>query len=153
VYDARRLHQIIDGEKRSSGVNCDKGSNKSWPASPTTPDFKKNVKWENSNGNCGSGAAPGAFFYKKLQRTHSASNDYEKDMKQILDNYNLMLDNLIGIYDSNKEWIHVKMIDFAHTYRNDELLETQRELVDRNYLEALENLIKIFEEFLKECDV
>lgn len=76
-----------------------------------------------------------------------------QDMKQILDNYNLMLDNLIGIYDSNKEWIHVKMIDFAHTYRIDELPEPQKDLTDRNYLEAVENLIGIFEDFLKECDV
>lgn len=73
-------------------------------------------------------------------------------MKQILDNYNLMLDNLIGIYDSNKEWIHVKMIDFAHTFRNDELPEKLQETVDKNYLNAIENLVKIFEEFLKESE-
>lgn len=82
VYDARRLHQLIDSQKRSSGSFCDKKSlNKSWPTSPTTPDDKKmnfNAKFENNGGNCGNGVGSGTFFYKKLQRNHSTNNDYEK---------------------------------------------------------------------------
>jgi len=73
-------------------------------------------------------------------------------MKKIKDNYALMLDNLVGVYDSNKEWVHVKMIDFAHTFNNSELSDGQAATIDKNYLDGIEHLVEIFEEFLKQCD-
>lgn len=73
-------------------------------------------------------------------------------MKKIKDNYALMLDNLVGVYDSNKEWVHVKMIDFAHTFNNNELSDGQAATIDKNYLDGIEHLVEIFEEFLKQCD-
>lgn len=67
-------------------------------------------------------------------------------------NYQQMLDNLVGAYDENKEWVHVKMIDFAHTFNNSELADGQAAGLDLNYLDGIEHLVKIFEEFLKMCD-
>ena len=66
-------------------------------------------------------------------------------------NYVMMLDNLSGAYDNTKEWIHVKMIDFAHTFATNEQ-ELQTQSLDHNYLEGIENLVKLFEGFLKECE-
>lgn len=67
-------------------------------------------------------------------------------------NYQQMLDNLVGTYDEKKEWVHVKMIDFAHTFTNKELSEEQSPGLDLNYLKGIDNLVKIFEEFLKKCE-
>lgn len=67
-------------------------------------------------------------------------------------NYQQMLDNLVGTYDENKEWVHVKMIDFAHTFTNAELSEGSAPGLDLNYLKGIDNLVKIFEEFLKKCE-
>lgn len=56
-----------------------------------------------------------------------------------------MLDNLIDGHDI-KEWAFVKMIDFAHVF------PAEADCPDSNYLFGVENLVKIFEDFLKECD-
>lgn len=68
------------------------------------------------------------------------------------DNYQQMLDNLVGAYDEKKEWVHVKMIDFAHTFNNAELSDGQVAGLDLNYLNGIEHLVTIFEDFLKICD-
>jgi len=71
-----------------------------------------------------------------------------QDLKDIRENYAYMLDNLIGTYNNvHKEWANVKMIDFAHVFPGED--ETN---VDTNYLFGIENLVKLFEELLKECD-
>lgn len=67
-------------------------------------------------------------------------------------NYQQMLDNLVGAYDDNKEWVHVKMIDFAHTFTNSELVDGQAAGLDMNYLTGIDNLVKMFEELLKKCE-
>lgn len=63
-----------------------------------------------------------------------------------------MLDNLVGTYDEKMEWVHVKMIDFAHTFTNVELAEGQAPGLDLNYLKGIDNLVRIFEDFLKKCE-
>lgn len=63
--------------------------------------------------------------------------------------YEVMLDKLNGVYDHNKAWAHVKMIDFAHAFHVEPTDSTQ---CDVNYLFGIENLVKMFEEFLKECE-
>jgi hypothetical protein len=74
-------------------------------------------------------------------------------MRKMKDNYAIMLDNLVGTYDGCKEWVHVKMIDFAHTFNNSEMTtDGQTPSIDHNYLEGIEHLVEIFEEFLKMCD-
>lgn len=71
-----------------------------------------------------------------------------QDIKEMQVDYVLMLDNLRHQQeDRRKEWATVKMIDFAHTFPSDDCTA-----VDQNYLFGIENLVKIFEEFLKECD-
>lgn len=73
---------------------------------------------------------------------------YFQDIKEMQVDYVLMLDNLKAQNEERrKEWATVKMIDFAHTFPSEEV-----QAVDQNYLFGIENLVKIFEEFLKECD-
>lgn len=58
-----------------------------------------------------------------------------------------MLDNLIDTNSrKNSIWAYVKMIDFAHVFPAD------TNTVDTNYLYGIENLVRMFEQFLKECD-
>ncbi len=77
----------------------------------------------------------------------------EQEMRKMKDNYAIMLDSLVGSYDSNKEWVYVKMIDFAHTFNSSEISnDGQLPTLDRNYLEGIEHLVEIFEDFLKKCD-
>lgn len=67
-------------------------------------------------------------------------------MKHIRRNYSFLLDNLIDSYNEKKEWAFVKMIDFAHVF------PAEDNSIDKNYLFGIENLIKILEEFLKDCE-
>lgn len=69
-----------------------------------------------------------------------------QDLKDIHKNYALLLDNLIGGLNENKEWAFVKMIDFAHVF------PAEDDSIDKNYLFGIENLVKILEGFLQECD-
>lgn len=68
-----------------------------------------------------------------------------QDLKSIKENYAFMLDNLIDGHEV-KEWGLVKMIDFAHVF------PAEADCLDSNYLFGVENLVKVFEDFLKECD-
>lgn len=66
--------------------------------------------------------------------------------------YNQAMYNLLEETDDNSHWIQVKMIDFAHTFASKELDGCEQvDQVDANYLFGLDNLINIFEMFLKEC--
>lgn len=69
-------------------------------------------------------------------------------MKHICKDYHLYLDNLIDGCDETgaREWAFVKMIDFAHVFPAEDAS------ADTNYLFGIENLVKILEEFLRECD-
>lgn len=66
-------------------------------------------------------------------------------MEDIRKNYTFLLDNLIDDCNGTKEWTFVKMIDFAHAF------EAEDDSIDKNYLFGIENLVRIFEQFLKEC--
>lgn len=55
----------------------------------------------------------------------------------------LMLDDLTA--NESNEWAIVKMIDFAHAFQSEE------DTLDTNYLFGIENIVKMFEEFLKEA--
>lgn len=61
------------------------------------------------------------------------------------EDYIFMRDNLVGSYD-NKVWATARMIDFAHAFPAEE------STVDTNYLKGIESMVKIFEDFLKECE-
>lgn len=161
VYDARKLRQVLDSQKRLSSSNSLEVKGPS--QSPSSEDLS-------SGESDGLKSAPMAV-YKKLQRSHSSNNNYDQvscyklshlfkkviitflqEMRNIKSNYQLMLDNLVGSYDEKKEWIHVKMIDFAHTFSNSELSEKQVTGLDANYLQAIDSLVKIFEALLKSCE-
>lgn len=73
-------------------------------------------------------------------------------MRCIKSNYQQMLDSMVGIYDEKKEWIQVKMIDFAHVFTNSEFPDGQAPGIDINYVNGIEHLVEIFEEFLKQCE-
>ncbi|CAO1293840.1 unnamed protein product [Diamesa hyperborea] len=154
IYDARRLRQMIDlqNQKRDGFLNGD-----SSPGSLTGELFPPQF-----NRNCGtfgsltqdvgsSPPSPTSLSYRKKQRSHSSINNYEQQMKKMHNNYVMMLDNLSGAYENNKEWVYVKMIDFAHTFTHNEK-EGQQPSLDHNYLEGIENLVRLFEGFLKECE-
>lgn len=63
------------------------------------------------------------------------------------EDYAFLLGNLIddGLSE-NKEWAFAKMIDFAHVF------PAEDDSIDKNYLFGIENLVKILEGFLLECD-
>jgi hypothetical protein len=65
------------------------------------------------------------------------------------ENYTFQLNDLKSADkpSGKEEWVQVKMIDFAHAFPsvNDEL--------DTNYLEGIENLVKLFESLLEEMSL
>ncbi|XP_021922265.1 inositol polyphosphate multikinase isoform X2 [Zootermopsis nevadensis] len=87
--------------------------------------------------------------FEKACQTHSLINNYEKDLQSMKENYTFQLNDLKSADKplSKEEWVQVKMIDFAHPFPsvNDEL--------DTNYLEGIENLVKLFESLLEEMSL
>lgn len=59
--------------------------------------------------------------------------------------YTYILDDLVS-EERNELWANVKIIDFAHTF------PANGNEVDSNYLEGIDNLVKIFEGFLDETE-
>lgn len=82
---------------------------------------------------------------RTLKRTHSFQNDYDKDMQSKRQDYTYILDELCTEQKSEM-WATVKMIDFAHAF------PAERYQIDKNYLEGIDNLIRLFEEFLVESE-
>lgn len=69
-------------------------------------------------------------------------------MKHIRKDYDVYLENLMEECNpgGSREWAFVKMIDFAHVFPAEEAS------IDTNYLFGIDHLVKIFEDFLHECD-
>lgn len=161
VYDARKLRQVLEVQKRSPSPLDGSSLSLESPTTSSGDSQKQNRNSLNSfRSNSGDSlnaneiitGTPPKTIYRKIQRSHSSMNNYEQEMRKMKDNYAIMLDNLVGTYDSSKEWVHVKMIDFAHTFNNSELVDGQVAGLDKNYLDGIEHLVEIFEEFLKMCD-
>lgn len=161
VYDARRLRTSLQSSKKS--WNSSQNSNGS--LTPTTPNTISLTppNFDQQNGRIspfnypttatGSqsplpqpsiGDQPPIQSYRKVQRSHSMQNNYDQDLKSIRENYIYQLDNLVST-NVNKDWAFVKMIDFAHVF------PTEDDTVDDNYLFGVDNLVKMFEEFLNEA--
>ncbi|CRL03185.1 CLUMA_CG016529, isoform A [Clunio marinus] len=160
VYDARKLRQVIESQRRQSPKSfpsaLEVGNRKSGGASPTdlSPTGNNLNRTLSDDGDTLS-ELPKSLpkqVYKKIQRSRSSTNNYEQEMRNMRNNYHQMLDDLVGAYDGKKEWVFVKMIDFAHTFNTNELNETQANGLDLNYLDGIEHLCSIFEEFLKMCE-
>ncbi|XP_023016940.2 inositol phosphate kinase 2 [Leptinotarsa decemlineata] len=80
-----------------------------------------------------------------LKRTHSFQNNYDKDVQNKKQDYTFLLDELCS--DRKSEcWATAKMIDFAHVF------PAENCDIDRNYLNGIENLVNLFEEFLFESE-
>lgn len=77
-----------------------------------------------------------------LKRTHSYNHNFDNDLSDLKKEYTNILDDLM--HDNNDLWVNVKMIDFAHTF------EADNDDVDYNYLNGLNNLIEMFEDFIEE---
>lgn len=80
-----------------------------------------------------------------LKRTHSFQNNYDKDVQHKKQSYTFMLDDLCSDWKS-EVWATAKLIDFAHVYPADSMD------IDRNYLDGVDNLVKLFEDFLAETE-
>uniref|UniRef100_A0A4Y0BJG1 Kinase n=1 Tax=Anopheles funestus TaxID=62324 RepID=A0A4Y0BJG1_ANOFN len=145
VYDARRLKPVLlhAGKKSPRTPNTPtptggtSGSN-----TPSTPIFCTTSINE-------LGDVEPLQHYFQIQRSHSTNHNYEEDIKVMKENYTFMLDNLVGSYE-DKIWAKARMIDFAHTFP---LQPTEQPAVDRNYLEGIDNLVKLFEDLLKDCEI
>lgn len=110
------------------------------PGTPTSPFPKQNGTFDDGSWHAG---------FEKACRTHSLINNYEKDLQSMKENYTFQLNDLKSADkpSGKEEWVQVKMIDFAHAFPsvNDEL--------DTNYLEGIENLVKLFESLLEEMSL
>lgn len=130
----RKALQSLNIFKRSASypkMNIDFAS--SPPASPPINEkpIIKGISARNLDDNIG-----------KLCRTHSEVHNYERDMIEIKEDYAFLLQELTGQSTNYHDWVRVKMIDFTHVFSAEE------QCVDKNYLEGIENLIKILETFL-----
>lgn len=80
-----------------------------------------------------------------LKRTHSFQNNYDKDVQNKKQSYNNILADLCT--DKKDEcWATAKMIDFPHVF------PAENCDIDRNYMEGVDSLVRIFEEFLVESE-
>lgn len=82
---------------------------------------------------------------RSLKRTHSFQNNYDKDVQNRKQDYTYILEDLVDEQKS-EIWTTVKMIDFAHVFPAEE------GKIDTNYLSGIENLVKLFEDFLAETN-
>jgi len=138
AYDARRLRNVLQSNWKNNSSTSLNGSPK-FQKTPTSADKAGVFTWPSQP------TENVQQVYRKVQRCHSAKNNYDEDLKSIKENYGFMLGNLIDGHEI-KEWAFVKMIDFAHVF------PAEADCPDTNYLFGVENLVKIFEDFLKECD-
>uniref|UniRef100_A0A182JMM0 Kinase n=1 Tax=Anopheles atroparvus TaxID=41427 RepID=A0A182JMM0_ANOAO len=151
VYDARRLKPVLQHSYKRSPrtptipMATTPGSSRSSSqcTTPTTPTFYTTSINE-------LGDVEPLQHYFKIQRSHSSNHNYEEEIKTMKENYTFMLDNLVGSYEE-KVWAKARMIDFAHTFPVQS--NEEKPTTDRNYLEGIDSLVKLFEGFLKDCEI
>ncbi|XP_055631982.1 inositol polyphosphate multikinase isoform X2 [Toxorhynchites rutilus septentrionalis] len=143
VYDARRLKPVLQYQAKSLSSSSSKlaGSGSASASSPTGTIASGASSPVAGSGSPvtptptgGDGTVEPLQHYYKIQRSHSAINNYEEDMKAMRESYVFMRDNLVGSYE-NKVWASARMIDFAHAFPAEE------STIDTNYLQGIESLI------------
>ncbi|XP_050080633.1 inositol polyphosphate multikinase-like [Anopheles maculipalpis] len=150
VYDARRLKPVLQhagkrGTPRTPNTPSPMGTG-SGNSTPGTPVFCTTSINE-------MGDVEPLQHYFKIQRSHSTNHNYDEDIKAMKENYTFMLDNLVGSYE-DKIWAKARMIDFAHTFTQQTTTGGESQpTVDRNYLEGIDSLVKLFEDLLKDCEI
>ncbi|XP_033338300.1 inositol phosphate kinase 2 isoform X2 [Megalopta genalis] len=83
------------------------------------------------------------FRADRLCRTHSYGHNYEDDIVQVKKDYDALLSELSISSEEKLNWVRINMIDFTHVFPTED-----RNTLDVNYLEGIENLIKLVEMFL-----
>ncbi|EAT45915.1 AAEL002846-PA [Aedes aegypti] len=151
VYDARRLKPVLQYQSKSLSSSSSKLTSCNTSSGPTGTGTSSTTSSplggpSSTPGTPTSGEIEPLQHYFKIQRSHSAFNNYEEDMKAMRENYVFMRDNLVGSYET-KVWASARMIDFAHAFPAEE------STIDSNYLQGVESLVKIFEDFLKDCEL
>ena len=87
------------------------------------------------------------FRVDRLCRTHSHVNNVDGDVKRMKEDYDALLNELTSFSEEKQNWVRINMIDFTHVFPADD-----RNTLDFNYLEGIENLIKLVERFLVSKD-
>lgn len=137
VYDAIRLKNIRHDENK---LNCNITNGTISPRDYTIPSeiHSKTLKnaWQTTT-----------KIDSKYSKVQNLTHNNADDDQQSINKYNNItsIDNLNGSFEENRSWVYVKMIDFAHAFPCDD------GSIDTNYLFGIDNLVKIFEEFLNEC--
>lgn len=120
--------------KRSDSLN--RSESLTTPSSPNLSPESCSVR----NNSCGRGI--NNIVVEKLCRTHSYTNNFDKDIIKMKEDYAILLDQLTTTPEEKQNWVRVNMIDFAHVF------PAENDGIDTNYLEGMENLIKLLESFL-----
>lgn len=155
VYDASKLKEEFQSIRKVNGVQkatVARQLSLRIPTGPLTPGFE--VKKRSPNSSRPSTPIAGTSNSPKLNdlndafdnmcKTHSLENNYDKDLASMKENYSVVLKDLLQDRLHVESWVKVKMIDFAHVFPANSL--------DKNYLEGLENLVKMFEHFFMDTD-
>lgn len=157
VYDASKLKKLT---KRKFSVN--KGHKPTIgrqlslriATGPLTPGFsQEDQEFREDSRHASNSCSPPKVtedwhtMFDNVCKTHSLVNNYEKDLQTMKENYSVVLKDLVDrSRDQYEVWVNVNMIDFAHVFHS-----TSDE-IDKNYLNGLQNLVNIFEEFLMEAE-
>lgn len=166
VYDASRLRHALrtnhqnEIEKRYDYSNIPTNY-PSWSSSANMKVDKKQLKKSSSSHNFNAHEKDNRILTNKskclemngfdkkvihtLCRTHSVENNYDSEMIKMKQDYTYVLSELMKPSKPYPDWVRVTMIDFAHVY------PAEDNSVDKNYLDGIENLIKILETFLDNC--
>lgn len=89
----------------------------------------------------------------KLCRTHSLVNNFDHEFAKMKEDYVALLNELTSSIKDKHNWVRVNMIDFTHVFpAENETGGGGGGGLDINYLEGIENLIKLVETFLTQRD-
>ncbi|XP_034186725.2 inositol phosphate kinase 2 [Osmia lignaria lignaria] len=94
-----------------------------------------------------SGSCSPDFRVSRLCRTHSYVNNFDDDIVKIKEDYDDLLNELTSSSEEKQNWVRINMIDFTHVFPAEDPTA-----LDMNYLEGIENLIKLVEMFLVSKD-
>lgn len=87
------------------------------------------------------------FRVDRLCRTHSYVNNFDDDIIRMKEDYDDLLNELTSSTEEKQNWVRINMIDFTHVFPAED-----QNTLDLNYLEGIENLIKLVEMFLVSKD-
>ncbi|XP_003701339.1 inositol phosphate kinase 2 isoform X1 [Megachile rotundata] len=94
-----------------------------------------------------SGSSSPDFSVGRLCRTHSYVNNFDDDIVKMKEDYDDLLNELTSSSEEKQNWVRINMIDFTHVFPPEDPTA-----LDLNYLEGIENLIKLVEMFLVSKD-